>query len=176
MARYRAILILAAVLMTAGLHAKDPPNPEVVKAASIFRIAQFVRWPDFEIGGEVNICTLDAPVLHERLLPLEKVSKSRYQFKVSKIDAKSDVSQCRILYLNDYEDDKKNALLASVKDLSILTISSDRGFAKDIGVLEFILTDDALIKISINVSHVRRAGLTIDSRVLELARLVGIEP
>jgi hypothetical protein len=147
-----------------------------VKATFLFNFAQFVDFPaasfadtraPFVIGilgsdpfGDV----LDAVVKGETIKgrPLSVVRFRRTE----------DVAVCHILFVSASEAPRYSQVLAALQGRPILTVGDADGFTEHGGVIRFV-TDRNRIRLRINVSAARAAGVTVSSGLLRIADVVG---
>ncbi len=174
----RAWFVTAASLLVgaAGLAAQTARAAEYqVKAVFLFNFAQFVDWPaeafpdpdtplvigvlgDDPFGG-----FLDQTVDDERLggRPLQV---RRYQ-------SVDEIKTCHVLFISRLEGDRREGILAGLKNRPILTVSDADGFAERGGMIRFV-TERNRIRLQINLQAAEAARLTISSKLLRVAEII----
>ena len=168
-------LAVAALLLSAA-PARPAPAEYQVKAVFLFNFAQFVEWPaqSFEkpnapfviavVGEDPFGAYLDAAVQGETVQGHPLVIK-RYRT----ID---EVTPCQILYISDSELARLEKILNSVEQRSVLTVSDIERSAERGAVIQFTNERNRL-RLRINVAAAKAAGLTISSKLLRPAEIVG---
>ena len=75
---------------------------------------------------------------------------------------------CQIVFISKSERGNIPGIIAGLAGTNIMTVSDAEGFAKQGGVLGFIMQGDQ-VRFEINTSAAKRAGIKIDSGLLRLA-------
>lgn len=167
------LLLLVSLLGPLGLAAQEQAEESVVKAAFIYRIAQYVGWPS---GGGTDenliICTLGEEKVHQALV-------SQVQGRV--IDGRrvqaahhtqpEGVENCHLLFVSETEESSLEEVLGRLSGISVLTISDIEGFAESGGMIGFLRKGDNLT-FEINVDSAREVGVEIRGRLLAAASRV----
>ena len=168
--------LLTALLASALLQTGQAPEYQV-KAAFLFNFAQFVDWPappeavpDSAAPLVIGILGedpfggfLDATVRGERL--------GARPFALRRYGKVEDIEQCDILFISRSEAKRMRAILASLKDRPILTVSDADRFAERGGMIRLV-TDRHRIRLEINLEAAQGAHLTISSKLLRVAEIV----
>lgn len=146
-----------------------------VEAAFIYNFAKFVEWPSQAFDGSdaplvIGIIGEDpfGPVM-EQIVQGKQVDG--HPFVIRRVRANDDMRNRQILFISSSEGGKTKQLLERLKGTPVLTISDARAFAKQGGVIDFVV-EQGKVRFEINVNAARRAGLTISSRLLSLAKIV----
>ena len=160
--------ILAAPLSAQRATAED------VKAAYLFNFTRFVEWPEgaLPLGEPFRLCaiadtkttaaitrTMQGEPVHGR--PSETVTPRSVD----------EARACHMLFVGRSEMDASAPILAAVHDRPVLTISDGPQFMRHGGAIEFVL-EDGRVRFDVNLDNARRAGLSISSRLLRVARSV----
>jgi uncharacterized protein DUF4154 len=181
LSRSVACLLAGVLSLTSSVAAQEPrPTEYHVKAAYLTNLGRFVeQWssrPKPSSEEPFDLCVLgqdpfgpllDAAVRGEAIngAPLE----------AKRIGRPSEASGCRILFIGSSEDNQLSAILAALGTTPVLTVSDMPDFVKRGGMIQFIL-DDNHVRFEINIASCRRAGLTLSSELLKLARTVKRTP
>lgn len=176
----RAGLILLMLLLQAELFA-----PRVLaqafkeydlKATFLYHLAQFVEWPTEAFPTEetplvIGILGIDpfGKVLNE--IVDGEVVKNR-KLKVQRYRNVEEIKDCHILFISQSESGRLDQIFSNLKERNILTVGDTEGFAQQGGVVRF-LTEKNKIRLRINIDAAKAAGLTISSKLLRAAELVG---
>jgi len=175
-AMVRAWCVAAALFLvwTSCLGAQTARASEAqLKAVFLFNFAQFVEWPPIPdpatplvigiLGDDPFRGFLDATVRGERL--------SARPFVVRRYARAEDIGACDILFISQSEGNRVEAILASLNNRPILTVSDLDRFAKRGGMIHLV-TDGNRIRLAINLEAAQAAHLTISSKLLRVAEIV----
>ena len=170
-------LRLALALLAAGaVYAAAAPSEYQVKAVFLFNFAQFVDWPaeafprpdaPFVIGvlGQDPFgVQLDEVVRGETINKRPLVVK-RYRNV-------ADIQDCNILFIGSTESGHLDQILAALKGRSILTVG-DADPAGQRGVMIQLVNEHSRIRLRIDVGAAKAGNLTISSKLLRPAEIVG---
>jgi hypothetical protein len=172
-------LLLPALLLpdTRELTAQTKPAPEYqLKAVFLFNFAQFVDWPpqafpDAQsplvigvLGEDPFGAYLDETVRGEKVNSRPLV--------VQRYRRAEEIKTCHVLFVSRSEADRLGEILASLKGRTILTVGDTEGFAGHGGMIRF-LTEKNKIRLRINLEAAKAANLTISSKLLRPAEIVG---
>lgn len=173
--RGRAAVALGIVLCATFTDARaQAPAEQDVKAAFLFNFTKFVTWPaGFPKDGDpFRVCTVaDERTTRavDKMMAGEVVGGRPVRTAVPRTP--DEAKGCQILYVARDARDRAAPLLAAVQSLPVLTVSDGNGFVSRGGAIQFVF-DDGRIRFDINPANAR-AGLTISSRLLRVAREVG---
>jgi hypothetical protein len=170
--RRMALFCAAGLLLGAGA----PVSEYQLKAVFLFNFAQFVEWPPntfaqpnspFVIGVVGNDpfgSNLDEAVRGETL--------NQHPFVIQHFEKSTDVHDCQILFIPASEAAHMGEILAKVKGQSVLTVSDAEDTAQRGVVIGFFM-QDRQVRLRINIDAARMASLTISSKLLRPAEIVG---
>ena len=169
----RKLLLLIACLSIGLQPAPGESSLEYqVKAVCVLNAARFVSWPssafpdaqaplvigilgDNPFGSALHEVVNGATVRHRRLV-VRRVGLA-------------DARECHILFVSRSERERVPAILDSLREASVLTISELEGFVRDGGIIGLAL-HQGKIRFEVNHEVATRAQLKIDSQFLLLAR------
>lgn len=175
----RVCFFLLALWLAAGspLFAQSPVSKEYqIKAVFLFNFAQFVKWParaftrpdePFRIGvlgSDPFDSFLDATVQGEKV--------DGHPLVIQRYASVADVKDCQILFISRSESDRMEDILTDLKGKSILTVADSEGFIKNGGVV-LLSKEENKIRLLINLEAAKNANLSISSKILRLAEIVG---
>jgi hypothetical protein len=149
---------------------------DAVKAAYLFRFAQYVEWPAqsanapfvFGVAGAEDVA-----VHLERLLPGMPVDGRRAV--VRRVSRPQDLAGVHILYVGEHSLSRTRALRARAIELPILVVTDDERGLDGGGVINFIEVNRNLrFEISLNAAD--RSGLKINTALLSVAARVERRP
>jgi hypothetical protein len=170
-----ALLVSLATSTRCGAYAAAPSEYEV-KAVFLFNFSQFVSWPPaaFDrsdapmviavLGTDPFGRELDAIVKGERV--------GAHPLEVRRYRHVSEIKDCHILFIDRSEAAELGEIVQTLRGRSILTVS-DIDDATRAGVMIGLVTQSDRIRLRINVAAARAGGLTISSKLLRPAQIVG---
>jgi hypothetical protein len=165
----------AALLLSAPLAAQAPDTLENdVKAAFLFNFTKFIDWPPAAFQGPsdpLRLCIVaDAVFIRsvDRIIEGETV-RGRPLRRV--VPETSELARCHVLYVGRGESDRAGRLLSSVAGAPVLTVGESPKFTAQGGAIEFVLVNDR-VRFDVNRQAAERAGLTVSSKLLRVARHV----
>lgn len=177
-----SILILTAAAscgrpLAAGTNASsNAPLEYEVKAAFLFRFAQFVEWPadTFKRAGEpFTYCTIGEDPFRGALeRTLNGKSIGQRALRVEHLSGAGKIGECQVLFVGGPGDKKHVAdTLANAGSMPILTVGETEQFAENGGSIGFC-TEDNKIRFEVNLDAAGKAGLKISAKLLALAKTV----
>jgi YfiR/HmsC-like len=176
----RHILVLLALaagwFLSAGEARGQLSREYDVKAVFLYNFASFVGWPDSAFAGPeapfvVGILgqdpfgrALEEVVAGERVKNRPLVLK-----RVTRIE---EAVTCHILFISASEKPRMKAVMERTRNLPVLTVADVADFAAAGGVIGF-RTEENRLKIEVNVEAARYAGISVSSKLLKVARVIG---
>jgi hypothetical protein len=175
--------LLGAVLVAFLMFARPGSAAEIaaskeyqVKAIFLFNFAQFVEWPTNAFPGPQSALIigvlgddpfgdyLDEAVRGEQVngRPLEI---QRYR----QVD---EIRQCHVLFISRSESGRLHRILTGLSGRNILTVGDVENLAFNGGMIRFI-TEKNKIRLRVNIEAARAANLTISSKLLRPADIIG---
>ena len=170
---------LASLIASSGLAATASaaaPSEYQLKAVFLFNFAQFVEWPAQAfaaadspfiiavVGEDPFGAELDAAVRGETVMGHPLLVK-RYQ-KVR------DLEPCHILFISSTELKQLEKILTLLDRSAVLTVS-DIDRAAERGAMIQFSNERNRLRLRINVEAAKAAGLTLSSKLLRPAEIVG---
>ena len=158
-----ALALLIAGCPPAAAQEATPQEVEV-KAAFLFKLFQFVDWPEPAApGAPFRLGVLgDSPIVPVLEALAGREVRGR-RLEVHHFRDLAELDACHILYVAGPPD-----VLPRLAGTSTLVAGDRKSFAGRGGVIGFYL-DQRRVRLAINVEAARRAGLTISSKLLRLA-------
>jgi len=153
------------------------PVPEyAVKAALVYKISKFVRWPDGAFaanGGNLHVCIVGRDDFGN---DIEALAGQRLQGQSITIERlprpEQSASACGIVFISRSERARLPAVLAGLAGHPVLSVSDMEGFAGQGGMVG-LSTQGGRVSFQINPGAAARAGLEIGAQLLQLATVVG---
>ncbi len=149
-----------------------------LKAVFLLYFPRFMEWPEGAfpsvdspitigiLGDDPFGATLDEIVVDE-IVEGRKLVVARYR-RVEDIDA------CHVLFVSRSESERVFRILAALKGRHVLTVGETSEFTAAGGIIRFVV-DQGKIRLQINAEVARSEGLTISSKLLRQAEIVGGE-
>ncbi len=162
----RLLLVISLSTMT-GFAEGEVINREFqLKTVYLFHFAELAEWPS---PLPVTVCLQGSNPLRNYLPALEGQLIDGNPVHIL-LDQQTDLSACRILFLSDIEAITP-ALSEQAHTRHVLLVSDVEGFAEKGGMVQFTLRDNKL-KLVINLSAVKQAGLKFSSKLLRMAEIL----
>lgn len=142
-----------------------------LKAAFVYRFAQFVEWPPEALADRTSleIC-VSAPSTYGAALNelVAGESLGGRPIVVREVEAKDTLESCHLLFALPAPGGDKATLLPRAAPLPILTVGDDPTFLEDGGIINLRIIDRS-VRFEINTAAAERAGLRLSSQLLRLA-------
>ena len=176
--RWLLMVVVAGLIATQALGAADAPTENQVQAVFLFNFSHFVEWPPQAfaapsdpfvigiVGSDPFGARLDEAVHNEQI--------NGHALIVRRFRSISEVDNCQILFIDRSEIARLGQILAALDHHSTLTVSQADGAAQR-GVMIQFATENSRIRLRINVDSARAAGLTISSKLLRPAEIIGTD-
>jgi YfiR/HmsC-like len=168
---------LAPLLLACGVAAAAAPVSEYqLKAVFLFNFAHFVEWPPAALPRD------DAPFVIGVLgkdpfgASLEEVLRGEnvngHPLAVARYQTAAEIRGCQILFIPAAEIGYLDAVLAALKGRSTLTVT-DADAPAVRGVIIALVKRDNRIRLRIDLQAAKAGNLTISSKLLRPAEIVG---
>ncbi|MDM8554465.1 YfiR family protein [Desulfococcaceae bacterium HSG7] len=152
----------------------DGPAEYTVKATLLYKLSKFVKWPPEAFDkpdAPITLCIIGHDPFEEAL---NSIKGKRVQGRPFLIGKPSDILSaggCHILFVSASEKENLSTVLSKLKNRFTLTVSEIEGFARQGGMINFIIAEKK-IRLEVNLAVAKRAGLKISSRLLKLAKII----
>jgi hypothetical protein len=176
----RLRMLAAAWLLTCGLWASGAvlaaPTPAQVEAVFLFNFTQFVDWPPQAFAGPGSPIVIGVLGSDPFGAALDEVVRGEvvngHPLVVHRAQRVQELADCQILFIGSSERAHLAPVLAALKGRNILTVSDLDEFANQGGMICFVLVDNK-VRLRVNVEAAKAAGLTLSSKLLRFAQIVG---
>lgn len=135
-----------------------------IKAAYLYNFTKFIQWPD-KSNAAFTICIVGSDPFSDLIDELETKQAFGKPIHIQRISVLNTAGTCDIAYV-----DKTGALPKSGLN-NVLTVSSDSEFAESGGMIGFVV-ENQKIKLHINLPVMKRSGLEISAKLLEVATVI----
>ncbi len=171
-----AVVILLLFSFSARTFAQnDSPSEYQVKAAFLLNFAKFVDWPSGTYPSAQSpfaICVLGddpfGPVLENTLAGK---SLGTHPVVLRRTKELAEARRCQVVFVSSSESHRYAEVVEGVRGARVLLVGETDGFASAGGAIEFTLEGNH-VRFGINPEAAQRAGLTLSSKLLMLARIV----
>jgi len=145
-----------------------------VKAAYILNIMKFIDWETKKLHADapIKIALAGSDPINDVLEKLSNNKIGAHSLIIERIGVESiDSVKCHLLFIGRSEKPKLAEILKNLKGGSVLTVSDIPDFAKQGGIIGFVIVNER-VKIEINMIEAKRAGLKIGAKLLEVAKVI----
>jgi hypothetical protein len=167
-------VVLALMLANARLAAQPAAVVEDdVKAAFLYNFAKYIAWPDAAFPtGAFHVCVVADDAFLKRLDDIIAGETIDGRSVMRQTPATPEAARsCHILFVAGGEAARTDQLLVAVKGAHVLTVGDSADFLTRGGVVTFVREGER-VRFDVNMTQAQRAGLTISSRLLRVARRV----
>jgi hypothetical protein len=167
-----------ALVLIAGdlLGAAAPVSEYQLKAVFLFNFAQFVEWPPAALPRENAPFVIGVLGKDPFGADLDDVVRgetvNRHPLAVARYHNVAEVRDCQILFIAASELAQLEDILAALRGRSILTVTDAEGPMVR-GVMIGLLRQDNRIRLRIDLQAAKASNLTISSKLLRPAEIVG---
>jgi len=174
----RCLQVLATTLLSGAMLLAGGPDPDrstefQLKASTIGLLADYVTWPKDNASAPLVIGVFGACPLGKSLQ--ESLDARLIQGrKVQIITLKNlyGLDRCDILFICGTETEQLHEILKQLRGKPVLTICDVAGMG-EAGVMVNLVLEKGRLNFEVNLPAIRRGGLSLSSRVLKLARIIG---
>lgn len=167
----RRLLPLLGLTLALWSAAAYPATEAELRAAVIYNIARFVRWPQTSAKAtHFDICTVGSNAVSDALKEFTDKPLDGLPTAVRRVERDRDLHGCRMLYITP--DDALR--MAAISDIltrghdATLTISDAPGFIALGGMVQLIVVNDRQ-RFRIDRVLADKANLSINAKLLQLA-------
>lgn len=146
-----------------------------LKAAYIYNIAKFSRWPEWKVADShstLNLCVYGSDDVADKLRALSGQMIGRHNIQVTQPRVETDFRQCHLLYIDPNERRLYRYILAYVNQQAVVTISDEKRFIRSGGLINLAEKNQRL-HIEINKQLADKQQVGFSSKLLKLAEIVG---
>ncbi len=171
--------LLAALLClgigTDSLHAASKDDEYRLKVALLYKLTKFVHWPESEARAQseyFNLCLIGRHPLGTALQAIEGREANDKPLAVVEPGALRETSTCDMAFVSKDGLVRFPGLMDALEAHSVLSISDQRGFAAQGGMVELARKGKRLA-FRVNRKNATRAGIRFSAPFLGIATLVG---
>lgn len=162
-------LIRTGCVALAMAGARAEPIPEyTMKATYLFNFMVFSQWPAASMTDDsIRLCVLGGDPFGSALDALEGKSINGRRLAVQRLRGYARLRDCQLLFVPESEAPNMESVLQALGEAPVLTVS-DHPSVQGCGI-QMGLEGKRLV-FDVNVGRVRRTGVAVSSKVLQLAR------
>jgi hypothetical protein len=145
-----------------------------VKAGVLYHIIGYVEWPKDSAPDNqsvIQIGLLGQIPFPEALEVLDGKTVHGHKLVVKRLTDLSAAADCQVLFIGASEKPRLAEIVAGIRNRPVLTVGEVEGFAEGGGVVNLVAGQNRVV-MEINREAASRAGLSISSQLLKLARVV----
>jgi YfiR/HmsC-like len=164
---------------SASANAQTGNNTEYrVKLGFLYNFAEFVQWPSdaFRSPSAPFVICVAGRDPFDRAIEQELRSRTigGHSVDIKTLKPADDPKACHMIFVRAGDKQAAASILASLRGSSTLTVGETQGFVDLGGVITLVLEDKRL-RFEINLDAARQTRLTLSSKLLALAKIVGPE-
>ena len=170
--------MVAMLMFAAPGRAAAPAGEYQVKAVYLFNFGQFVAWPSrvFESPAAPFVIGIYGddpfgPVIDE---VVRGESLGSRPIVVERFHDVDDIDRCNILFIGRSDAEHLHEVLGAVRGQSVLTVTDIDGAERE-GAIIVLYNQNNRIRMRINLPEARASELTISSKLLRPADVIGGE-
>jgi hypothetical protein len=167
-----ALAAAAAAGLVRPAAAQDTLEHEV-RAAFVYNFAKFIDWPAAALSPDIfRICVVGDDHF-ARALDTMIAGESVRGRRLTRVTPPTPEAarDCQILYVGRQDPDGGAHALAAARKTQALTVGDHPRFLQQGGAVRFLLEQDR-VRFDVNLAAVEQAGLTMDTKLLRVARQV----
>jgi hypothetical protein len=166
-----ALVLICACIAAAQ---STPRSEYEIKAAYLFSFGRFVEWPPRpgRDQSSFTICVLGADPFGRALdTTLAGGTIRGRRVEARRVTASDAAATCHIVFISASEEQRVAAIVQSLNESGVLTVSDMPQFVARGGMIQFV-TAASRVRFEINLLTAREAGLTMSSELLRVASAV----
>lgn len=146
-----------------------------IKAGYIYNFTKFISWPENE-SATFDLCILGTDPFGSILDSIEKRAVKNKPIRLYRFQSIDEAKHCQIVYFSDaiLKWGELDSLLPGVLTIysvnKTLEVSESKQFTQAGGMIAFFLRDGK-VKLHINLQVLRKSGLEISAKLLEVAEV-----
>lgn len=168
-------MMLGAALSFLAVVVRAQPAEHEIKAVFLFNFAQFVDWPPdaFADPAAPLVVGIYGEDPFGRLLDEAVHGETAHgrPLIVRRFRRGQDFGDCQILFVSEREFSRWGAIRSRLAGQNILTVGESPGFAEAGGMIE-LYNDGQRIRLRVNLTAARSAGLQLSSKLLRASDIV----
>lgn len=148
----------------------ETANENELKAAYIYRFAQFTTWPNSPAGG-FNFCIQGDHPVEEGLRKLQGKIVQNAPVSVQRVDSAEAATACHVLFLHIDRPKELAEWMTALRSRPVLVVSDSPNAFQEKAIIVFAMEPNR-VTFRINLTEARDSGLFLSSQMLKLAQEV----
>ncbi|MDD4975689.1 MAG: YfiR family protein [Bacteriovorax sp.] len=143
-----------------------------IKATYLYNFAKFIDWPEGKLEKDpIYLCIMGKESLKSSLerLAMGKSIKNR-PLHVRQLDSIDEIKSCHILFIGAAASKNLPEILRKLRFEKVLCVGDTPDFIEQGGQIQFFVNENK-VGFEVNLPAVKQAGLKIDARVLNIAKV-----
>ena len=141
-----------------------------IKAAFLYNFVRLTEWPT-PSRASGTICVLGQDPFGPSMGSLIGRQVGRQTIGIRYLVDPREVNACGVLFISASEQDGLAGILDALAGLGVLTVGETEGFARRGGMIEMKVSGNK-IRLELNVTAIRDAGLAVSSQLLNVSSVV----
>jgi len=146
-------------------------NEQTIKAGLVYNFLKYTTWPEGSDKGHLRVCLFGQDPENSYLASLEGQTAQQSVISLMRKDSINDMADCSMVFVDASRKGSLPDLIAFLNGRHALTISDMNEFARLGGMVELTM-ENKRVALHINDKAISKAGLSIQGRLLRLAKLV----
>lgn len=169
--------LAAALLLAQGSAVGQVATQPALRAAFLLNFAKFAEWPDEAASaGPLTLCVIDDGEVQRVLADLVAGGPiNGRQGAVATGGRPESIRSCHLVYLGEKSAGRAAAILDQARGAPVLTVSDGDEFIRLGGMVGFFV-EGGRMRFAVNPDAAQRAGVRLSSKLLQLARIVRVDP
>jgi hypothetical protein len=168
------LLVLILISGRTTVAAAPRADEHSVIAAFLLHFVQFTNWPDAAFSGTdtpMTVGVIGTDPFGSKLDDTFRGERAGDRpFVIKRLSPEAVPEGCHLLFVGELDDARLRRLLERLKGRPVLTVSTRSGFCEDGGMVAFEVERGKVV-FAIRRDSVKEAGLSIHSRLLNMARV-----
>ncbi len=179
--KWSCICIIVPLLISglaAGKSAAKSFKASQVKAAFIYNLGNFVKWPEVQWSDDSDAFVILVFGNDDIANNLEILTRGEriqgHPVIIRRASSVNDLGACNIVFVGASKINEWPQIKEACNGKSILTVGDSEAFIKEGGMIN-LARRERRIHLEINIDAATRANLRLNSRLLKIARIVSPE-
>ncbi len=171
-------MLLALTLRPGAAGGRTQATEADIKAAFLYNFTKYVEWPAgafAHASDPFRVCVLAGEDFTRTVSTFMSGENVQGRPIRTLVPRTSDLPQCHLLFVGAEAATRERAVLAATATRPVLTVGETPQFLDEGGIVRFHL-ENQRVRFDIHLQAAGRAGLTVSSKLVRVARLVREEP
>ncbi|WED24706.1 YfiR family protein [Vibrio sp. JC009] len=167
-------LLGMSMMLTAGIPLAATKTLAELKAAYIYNIGRFTRWPEWKLSSAdaaLNICLFGENDVVQALSAMYGRTLGMHPIQISYPDKVHEFEACHMLYVSPAESRRYRYILQQVAGRGVVTISDNDKFMRSGGIINLVERSGKL-RFEIDKNYVHKQPVEFSSKLLKLGILI----